>query len=88
MSSSAARRGVDQRVLILSRLGRVSRVLGVTQHPALPTRAVGPASGFGPWLPRVLRTRPRRPRPIGSARPRSQGVGGVGGADTRREDDA
>lgn len=67
-----------QRVLILSRLGRVSRVLGGTQHPALPLRAVSPASAFGPWLPRLLRTRPRRPRPIGSARPRSQGVGGAG----------
>ena len=48
MSSSAARRGVAQRVLILSRPRRFSRVFGGTRHPALRVRQVSPSTAFAP----------------------------------------
>jgi len=80
MSSSAARRGVAQRVLILSRPRRFSRVFGGTRHPALRVRQVSPSTAFAPnpQPPGAPRARPRRPRPIASARRGSQG--GAGGA--------
>ena len=81
ISSSAARRGVAQRVLILSRPRRFSRVFGGTRHPALRVRQVSPFTAFAPnpRPPGEPRARPRRPRPIASARRGSQGGAGGGG---------
>ena len=62
MKSSAARRGVAQRVLILSLPRRFSRVLGGTRHSALRLRRVSPSTAFAP-NPRP----PGRPGPAPAA---------------------
>lgn len=84
MSSSAARRGAAQRVLILSRPRRFSRVCGGARHPALRVRQVSPSAAFAPKPrpPGAPRARPRCARPIGSAGRGSQG--GAGGARRQR----
>lgn len=96
MSSSAARRGGAQRVLILSRPRRLSRVCGGARHPALRVRQVSPSTAFAPKPrpPGAPRARPRCPRPIGSAGRGSQGgaggrpevAGGIPGRRTAREE--
>lgn len=94
MSSSAARRGIAQRVLILSRPRRFSRVFGGTRHPALRVRQVSPSTAFAP-NPQPLPGRPGpAPAALGQSHqpvvgPRAVRAGpGGGGPDTGREDSA